>query len=199
MGQSKVKRASVKNNYAKTAKDQFAQNFADKLKDFKTWAQVKSPKPLQPVLSYALDWLSPELLGTGFRMYEISDSEMKAIVPANKTNLDSQYEIHQGLVTNAVFELAKTFIHRQMPDSFFQMVGSEFNLIKKQKWSTDLNLHLQVDQYTLDDFFVQLQKNKKASIEVEVQIASSNAMSEKFKKQDIAVVKLHVDAIDLIA
>src|SRR3954464_7424042 len=96
----------------------------EKLKELKTWAQVKSPKPLQPALSYALDWLAPELLGTGFRMVEISDFSLKAMVPARSTNFDFQGEVHQGLILNAGLELCRVFLQKQMAESFFQIIAT---------------------------------------------------------------------------
>ena len=103
----------------------------EKLKELKTWAQVKSPKHLQPALSYALDWLAPELLGTGFRMIEVSDFSIKALVPARNTNFDFQNEIHQGLVLNASLELCRSFLQKLMAESFFSVTASEIILSKK--------------------------------------------------------------------
>ena len=199
MGPSKVKKQSSKKKYLDAVNLQWTQTLSDRLKEFKTWAQVKGPKTLQPALSYTLDWLSPELLGTGFRMFEISDFEMKAVVPARKTNFDSQFEIHQGLVTNAILELARVFIQRQVPDHFFQIVGSEINLAKKNQWKTDLNLSLKISDSHLDDFFVQIQKNKNATIEFEVVVDSSAKASTKNKSIDQAQLKLRVQTTDLIA
>ena len=179
--------------------ESLALNLTEKLKEFKTWAQVKSPKPVQPALSYALDWRTPELLGTGFRMFEVSDDKLIAKIPASKPNLDSQFEIHQGLVTNALFELTKTFIHRQMPDRFFQIVGSEVTLTKKNKWAEELNLILKSSSSDLDDFFIDLQKYKKAEIEFDILIELDQKAQSKFKKNDSAQLKLFIETTDLIA
>lgn len=199
MGPSKVKKQSSKKQYLEALNLQWTQAFSDRLKEFKTWAQVKGPKTLQPALSYTLDWLSPELLGTGFRMFEVSDFEMKAVVPGRKTNFDSQFEIHQGLVTNAILELSRVFIQRQVPDHFFQIVGSEINLAKKNQWKHDLNLTLKTSDGHLDDFFVQIQKNKTATIEFEIEIDSSIKANSKNKSLDKAQLKLRIQTTDLIA
>jgi hypothetical protein len=194
MSPSKVKKQNSKKKYTETVNDQWTQNFSGKLKEFKTWTQVKGPKILQPALSYALDWLSPELLGTGFRMFEVSETEIKALIPAQKSNLDSQLEINQGLVTNAAFELARVFIQRQVPDRFFRITGSELSLVKKTQWKDDLNLVLKISQAHLDDFFVNVQKNKNAAIEMEMQVVSG-----KTKSQDHVVLKLFVQITELLA
>lgn len=199
MGPSKVKKQNSKKQYIEDVSFQWAQTFSDRLKEFKTWAQVKGPKTLQPALSYTLDWLSPELLGTGFRMFEVSDFEIKGVVPARKSNFDAQSEIHQGLVTNAVFELAKVFIQRQVPDHFFQIVGSEISLVKKSQWKTDLQVILKISDSHLDDFFVQIQKNKSAVIEFEILIESFGKAAGKNKTLDRSHLKLRVQTTDLIA
>ncbi|MBC7420856.1 MAG: hypothetical protein H7328_09010 [Bdellovibrio sp.] len=166
----------------------------EKLKELKTWAQVKSPKTFQPVLSYALDWLAPELLGTGFRLFEINEFEMKAIIPANKSNFDSQNEIHQGLVTNAGLELARAFLQRQMPESFFKIVATDIHLSKKQKWSDEIKLVLKSNQADMDEFFMHLQRGKKSNVQFEVTIAA-----EKFRKNDSLEIKLVIESTPLIA
>lgn len=172
----------------------FYKKTTEKLKELKTWAQVKGPKPLQPALSYALDWLAPELLGTGFRMIEVSDFSLKATIPARPTNYDFQQEIHQGLILNASLELGRAFLQKQMSESFFQLVGSEVTISKKQKWSQDIELLLETDQGVLDDFFIDFQKNKKSSIEFSVKIKV-----DKSRKVDTLTLNLQVEKIELIA
>jgi hypothetical protein len=199
MASTQMKKEKKDSKHSLKVTESLSENLTEKLKEFKTWAQVKSPKPIQPALSYALDWLVPELLGTGFRLFEISDSQLKAHIPATKKNLDSQFEIHQGLVTNALFELTKTFVHRQMPNRFFQIVGSEVTISKKNKWSEDLQLVLKNSTSDLDDFFVDLQKFKKAEILFEIQIEVATTAHEKFKKNDSAQLKLIIETTDLIA
>jgi hypothetical protein len=166
----------------------------EKLKELKTWAQIKSPKTLQPMLSYALDWLAPELLGTGFRMVEISDFSIQGMVPARNTNLDFQNEIHHGLVVNASYEMARAFLQKQMGESFFQIAGTDYAFSKKYKWQSDLKLILETDQATMDDFFIGLQKKKKTEITFEIKIKVDG-----HKKADNLKLTLHVEKIELIA
>ncbi|OFZ28722.1 MAG: hypothetical protein A2622_06465 [Bdellovibrionales bacterium RIFCSPHIGHO2_01_FULL_40_29] len=161
------------------------QIYMQKLKDFKTWAQVKSPKSIRPALSYTLGWLSPELLGTGFRMIEVSDFEMKALIPADAANKDGSGQIHQGLVLNAVLELATTFTHRHMETSFYHVESSEVKISKKLKWNEGLALHVTKTDSEFDDFFSELQKNKKAQLSFRVSIE----VGER-KKTDTVDVKL---------
>ncbi len=165
-----------------------------KLKELKTWAQVKSPKQIQPVLSYALDWLAPELLGTGFRLFELNEFEIKAVIPANKANFDSQGEIHQGLVTNASLEMARAFLQRQMPENFFRIVATDTHLVKKQAWAEELTLVIQSNQADMDDFFMHLQKGKKSIVEFDVKLTVG-----KGRKNDSAKLKLTIESTPLIA
>ena len=166
----------------------------EKLKELKTWAQVKSPKQLQPALSYALDWLAPELLGSGFRMVEVSDFSIKALVPARDTNFDFQKEIHQGLILNASLELCRTFLQKQMTESFFRITSSETSIIKKLKWTEDLELLLETDQNTVDDFFIKFNKNRKNEIEFEIKIKT-----EKNKRSDTLQLKLFLEKTELLS
>ncbi len=165
----------------------------EKLKELKTWAQVKSPKHLQPALSYALDWLAPELLGTGFRMIEVSDYSLKALVPARDTNFDFQKEIHQGLILNASLELCRAFLQKQMAESFFRITTSQSAISKKLKWSEDLELLLETDQNTIDDFFIKFHKHRKNEIEFEIKVKT-----EKNKRSDSLQLKLLLEKTELI-
>ena len=169
------------------------QFYRQKLKEFKTWAQIKSPQLIRPALSYTLGWLSPELLGTGFRMVEISDFSMKATVPAESSNLDSNHELHQGLILNASIELSKTFINRHLTETYYQIDSTEIKISKKQKWSKDLNLYLQVKDVTLDDFFSELQQNKKAQLLLSIRLGL-----ETTKKTDSVELKLNCSPINLL-
>lgn len=166
----------------------------EKLKELKTWAQVKSPKTLQPALSYALDWLAPELLGTGFRMVELNDYSVKAFVPARTTNFDFQKEVHQGLVLNAGLELARSFLQKQMSESVFQINTSQAHLNKKLKWNQDLEIVLEADASDMDDFFIDLQKNKKADVTFCVSVHVQGQ-----SKTDSLKLSLQIKKIELIA
>ncbi len=168
----------------------------EKLSELKTWAQVKSPKTFQPALSYALDWLAPELLGAGFRMLEVSEFSLKGLVPARNSNFDFQQEVHQGLILNASLELCRAFLQRQMAESFFQITASEIEIIKKQRWSGDIELLLETDQSVMDDFFINFQKNKKSEINFEIKIILKNA---KLKKSDRVKLSLQLEKTELIA
>lgn len=170
----------------------------EKLKELKTWAQVKSPKPLQPALSYALDWLAPELLGTGFQMREVSEYSLKALIPARNSNFDFQKEIHQGLIVNGALELCRAFLQKQMAESFFQIIATQIEISKKQKWTEDLELLLETNQDDIDEFFIDFQKTKKAEISFEIKISFQNK-NEKLKKSDWIKIKLLMEKTELIA
>ena len=169
------------------------QSYRQKLKEFKTWAQIKSPQLIRPALNYTLGWLSPELLGTGFRMIEVSDFAMKANVPAVASNLDANQELHQGLIVNAAMELSKTFINRHLTEVYYQIDSSEIKISKKQKWPEDLHLFLQVKNVILDDFFSELQQKKKAQLVLNIQLEIGNS-----KKADTVELKLNCSAINML-
>lgn len=170
------------------------ESYQHKLKELKTWAQVKGPKLLQPALSYTLGWLSPELLGTGFRMVEVSDFEIQALVPAQAGNLDQHDQVHQGLVLNASLELARSFMCRYLPESYFQITSSEIKISKKHKWNSDLKITLVCEESTLDQFFGQLQEDKKATLHLQLKVENN-----KSKKTDSVDLHLVCEATNLLA
>jgi len=84
-------------------------------------------------------------------------------------------------VLNASVELARAFLQKQMGESFFRIAGFENKISKTQKWEEDLELYLEVEQSALDDFFINLQKNKKAEMNFEITIKNKNLTARKEK------------------
>lgn len=169
-------------------------HYKARLRDLKTWVQVKGPRPVQGILSYALDWLSPELIGTGFRMKETSDHEVSGLIPYRNQNLDSQSEIHPGLVVNAAIELARVSLQKQIPDEAFRIVNYEINLVKKNLWKEDLYLSVKLNLQEFDDFFIELQEKQKARIQLEVDLKSDHQKKHTDKIQ----LHLQIESILLI-
>lgn len=170
------------------------QAYFSKLKEFKVWANTKSPDLIKPVLSYALDWLSPELLGTGFAFTHVSDDEIRARIPYRSNNCDYQNQIHLGLVTNAATELVQAFLNHHFPHSLFTIEAVDLKIQKKLKWSKALNLKLAVNLTDLDDFFIQFQKNKAETFECEVLV-----QPEHSKKSDRVQLKFLVQKTFLLS
>ncbi len=170
------------------------QSYKEKLKELKMWAQVKSPKQFQTAISYTLGWLSPELLGTGFRMVEIADYSMKAFIPAHSMNLDGDREISQGLALNGCLELARNYITRHLPETYYRILSSEIKIAKQQPWSKDATLLLTMSEGHLDQFFIDLQAEKKAKLELSIQVEIQNS-----KKSDRIDLKLICEATHLLA
>lgn len=168
--------------------------YREKLKELKAWAQVKSPKPFQSAISYTLGWLSPELLGTGFHLVEVSDLKMKALIPAHYANLDGNKEISQGLALNASLEMARTFINRHLPETYYHFFSSELKIIKQQSWGKDITLFLILTEGQWDQFFLELQTGKKATLELSIQVEIEN-----LKKMDRLDLKLICEATHLLA
>lgn len=151
-------------------KNFFKPQHIEKIKDLKNWLQQNSPQSVQPILSYALDWLAPELLGTGFQVLSTDDQVIKGLVPHKKSNLDSQSEIHLGLVVNASLELVKVLIGRHWPAESWEIHQLDFTVSKKNRWMQDLELKLSWSVEDIDHFLMNFQKHNKAETELAVSI-----------------------------
>lgn len=179
------------NQYKQTYKRIKDIHYKAKLRDLKSWAQVNGPRPIQGILSYALDWLSPELLGTGFRMREISDDQIQGRIPKRAGNLDLQSEINSGLAVNAALELARVAIQQQTPDESFRVLAHEVKLQKRFKWDKDLVLTLKLNQQEFDNFFMELQESRMAEISLEVFIT----LDHHKKKEDKINLNLKIESV----
>lgn len=176
----------MKLNSMKVLKEKISSQVDEKLRQAKTWSQGQSPGAWQSILRYTLDWLSPELLGTGFQMKQISENQIQGYLPLHPSNCDFQKEIHPGLVTNACFELARIYLQKHMPRDYFKIRSSTYQLIKKKSWQSALTLNLSMSAEQLDQFFIDLQKNKKAQGHFSFDINSPS--SQKVGQADLQLL-----------
>lgn len=169
-------------------------NYVEKIKDFKVWSHLHTPnllKPLvNPALSYALDWLSPELLGTGFVIVEAEDESIQATVPFNKSNCDFHHQIHAGLVVNAGLEVMSTYISKHWAKNLWDIKSYQIELNKKLKWDKDLSLHFACSEEDMDKLILSLQKNEHVVFEGTVLISTKNSTSSDSLKLKLSLIKL---------
>ena len=81
-----------------------------------------------------------------------------------------------------------------MSESVFQVSTSQVQLNKKQKWNQDLELVLHAEPSDMDEFFIDLQKNKKADITFQVTVHIQGQ-----PKTDSLKLNLQIKKIELIA
>lgn len=139
---------------------------------------------VKPLVNYALGWLSPELLGTGFSIKSVTDSRIIGHIPYSKFNSDSQFQLHLGLVTNSCMELVRQMLARHLGHNDFQIENLEVQIKKENAWNKSLQLTLDIDEVAFDQSCIELQKNDKASMSFQVFIQNvSGKTVSKFKDQ----------------
>ena len=142
----------------------------------------------QPLINYALGWLSPELLGTGFVINKIDDHNISGTIPYSKFNSNGQSEIHAGLVINSGFELIRQLLARHMGQKHFYIEGFETTLKKNNVWNKSLQLKLELDEVVFDRFFMDLQKNATAQLNFDVLVQKKSTKAsgkDSVKSKDI--------------
>lgn len=173
-------------------------NYVEKIRDFKVWSDLYTPgllKPLiKPALSYALDWLSPELLGTGFTITEATDESIKAIIPFSKANCDFHNQIHAGLVVNAGLEVLSTYIAKHWAKNLWEIESYQIELQKNLKWDKDLTLRFSCEEADMDKLILSLQKNERVFFEGSIFITPKNS-----NKSDSIKLKLNIIKLKLLA
>ena len=155
-------------------------------------------KTLQSAFGQALDLISPEWLGRGFSVKEISDNQIEAKVPFKKDILHFKSEMNQGLVTNACLEMATAFLKKQTPEKFMQIKNSEFNLKKYKLWSTDLIVVMTAVDEQLDQFFFNLQKFKQSTLSFTFQVFTENTSQHRTVVGE-AILNLTIQRTELIS
>ena len=144
-------------------------------------------KPLvTPLFNYALGWFSPELFGTGFLVNSIGDHHISGTIPHSKFNSNAQGEIHPGLVINSGFELIRQLLARHLGIESFRVEDFETRLKKNHDWNVAIFLKLEVNEVALDRFFIDLQKNAMAQIDLEIEI---NRKIKKVPRKDLVKSK----------
>lgn len=147
-------------------------NYLSRIRDLKTWSDQHAPGLLKPALSYALDWLAPELLGTGFEVQTLNDQKIRARIPYRKSNCDFQGEIHAGLVVNSGFQMLQTFLAQHWPQNLWRISNYQIELTKNTKWQSDLQLEFFCSDSDLDRMILFLQKNDQMIFEGQITIGS---------------------------
>jgi len=167
-------------------------DYVEQIKVLKNWSHTYAPSLIEPALSYALDWLSPELLGTGFKIKSIFDTVVVAKIPFKKVNCDYQGQIHLGLVTNAASEIINVFISRHWPKQSWLITELNVSIDKKLSWNADLEMALSIFDHQVDTFLVELQKNKSAEFELEVSVKPLNQNKQDCIKFKLTLIKTNI-------
>lgn len=165
-------------------------NYVDKIRDFKVWSDLHTPSLLKPALSYALDWLAPELLGTGFAITEANDESVRGKVPFNRTNCDFHNQIHAGLVVNAGLEVISTYIAKHWAKNLWEIKSYQLELNKNLKWDKDLILQFSCSDSDMDKLILSLQKNDQVSFEGTIFISMKNSTQSDSLKLKLNIIKL---------
>jgi hypothetical protein len=167
-------------------------DYLEKIKELKNWSHMHAPSFIEPALSYALGWLSPELLGTGFHLNTLNDESVSATVPYKNSNCDFQGQIHLGLVVNAGQEIVNSIIARHWPKQAWLISEVQIDLIKKLHWRSDLQLFVHITSQQMDKFIVDLQQNKSAEIIVDVSIHPKKQNKKDFLKFKFLITKTNI-------
>ena len=169
-------------------------NYVDKIRDFKVWSDLHTPSLLKPALSYALDWLAPELLGTGFSITETGDENIMAKIPYQSTNCDFHHQIHAGLVVNAGLEMISTYIAKHWAKNLWEIKSYQIELNKNMRWDKDLQLQFSCSEDDMDKLILSLQKNDHVAFEGTIYIAPKNS-----SHSDTLKLKLNMTKLKLLA
>lgn len=136
---------------------------------------------VKPFVNYALGWLSPELLGSGFHIKSTRNNQIIGFIPYSKLNCDSLAQLHLGLVTNSAHELVRQMLIRHLGHSFFTVQELKVNISKKGLWNKSLTLTLDMDEVIFDQFCIDLQKENVAPLNLDVKIQSSANSKDKIQ------------------
>lgn len=175
----------------------FSEQYVLKLKEIKSWTSQNAPSVFKPALSYALDWLSPELLGSGFTLSELSENQMKAVVPYVAKNCDFEKQIHAGLVVNAGFEMIKLFVNQHWPVTAWSLESYKIEIVKKNSWTQDLNLFLKVDSVAIDQLCIQLQTQGEAEATFALEIIGGSRLDSMTYICRFKTKKLLTESVNL--
>ncbi len=146
------------------------------------------------LLNTTLDRLYPNAFSFGFFIDKQSDTEIKAKIPFSPLNIDLQNEIRPGIAIDAGCEMIRVFLDRNLVGHAFRIADTHFNLNKKLKWSSDLNLTMEIDPELFELKIIEFQKIKKFNFEFSVNISTKD-----FKKIDTLIFKLEVQKINLLS
>lgn len=176
-------------------------NHIQKLKELRLWADANAPEKIKPVLdytwNYALGWLAPEMLGTGFKITKNTDQIMQAELPYYKSIVNAEQEIHLGVVVNASMEMVRQYLDSHLIAIKYRILATDINLKKRTAWTDDLEIQLSIDPVQFEAATISLKKNSQQELEFDVLISVAGMKTKKLKTDKLNIT-LNIEKIHLL-
>ncbi len=177
-------------------------NHIQKLKELRLWADANTPEKIKPALdytwNYALGWLAPEMLGTGFKITKDTDPAMLAELPFYKSSANAEKEIHQGVVVNVGLEMIRQYLDRRLVGISYKILESNVSLKKRTAWANDLQLKLSVDPIQFEAAVIHLKKKSQQEFEFDILISATEIKKTDRLKTDNLKITLLIEKIHLL-
>jgi hypothetical protein len=116
--------------------------------DVADFVEKWSPRASQEALSYVLDVTKPFLMGLGFRISKLSQTQIEVVIPYRRKSLNESLEIHEGVLLSAGTEAVRWLWSKQSMLGQFQadILEIRWNKLKKSLSGQKLRYEVTSDQ-----------------------------------------------------
>lgn len=104
-----------------------------------------SPRASQEALGYVLDVAKPFLLGLGFRISKLTETEIEMIIPHRLKSLNDQNEIHESILLAAGLESVQWIWTKQFPPGQIQVHVESFQWQKMKPAKTEQRMRYSLE------------------------------------------------------
>lgn len=133
--------------------------------DVADFVEKWSPRASQEALSYVLDVTKPFLMGLGFRISKLSQTQIEVVIPYRRKSLNESLEIHEGVLLSAGTEAVRWLWSKQSMLGQFQADILEIRWNKLKKSLTGQKLRYEVTSDQREVVLSQLRLNRQEEIE----------------------------------
>jgi hypothetical protein len=113
--------------------------------DVAEFVEKWTPKASQEALSYVLDVTKPFLMGLGFRISKLSQTQIEIVIPHRRKSLNDAGEIHEGILLSAGVEAVRWLWTKQSMLGQFHLDVLDIRWNKMKKTQTLQKVRYEVD------------------------------------------------------
>ena len=143
-----------------------------------------SPAASRSLLGVAMDFIRPFNLGMGFRVAQLTDTQVELVIPARVRNQDGNHQLHEGAIVAAGIEAIELLWDRHAPMGGIRSQIQSFEFRKLKDCSGEARLKMELPESTRESALSSMRQFSEAQSELTAYVYSDqmHAVSEiRFK------------------
>ncbi|MFZ4404056.1 MAG: hypothetical protein ACOYOK_08145 [Pseudobdellovibrionaceae bacterium] len=145
-----------------------------KLQDFFDLVEEVSPKRSNNAASYLMSLVGSVQEGIPFRYIKVNDTQVLALIPFWRRNLNAQNHIDESVVTAVAVNMVRTLWSRHTLSGRFENDLSKMQLEIRSPLDAEVHLKLEIDETYRESILSLLRQNSQATSQHAISIFNSH-------------------------